>query len=201
MVAVQEIPKIMQEIMKQSEMPPATLYNLIQNNEPFKKVMPTTDQNAYGLQSLLKDGYTKLHVTLMFNIVRHYSNMFIPTPKQGWDKDPNHDDGHIGDDTQRMRKMIYKIKTTPSKTFSKGEFKEFFTHICAISVRIDEYFYKKSCVTTFQKNIYDLLFCPIDKEMEEKALEETICLKGKISDKHYLNLIEYNCINLTKCIN
>lgn len=190
MVAVQEIPKIMQEIMRRSAMPPATLYKMIQNNEPFKKVMPTTEQNAYGLQSLLKDGYTKLHVTLIFNIVRHYSNMFIPIPKQGWDKDPNHDDCDIGDDTQRMRKMINKIRTTPSKTLSKGEFKEFFTHIYAISGRIDEYFNNlNSCVTSFQKNIYDLLLCPIDKEMKEKALEETICLKGKISDIHYFNLI------------
>lgn len=187
MVAVQEIPKIMQEIMKQSAMTPVILYNLIQNDEQFQNIMPTAEQNVYGLQSLLKDGYTKLHVTLIFNIVRYYSNIFIPTPKQGWDSDPNLEDAGIGDDAQRMRKMMNKIRTTPSKALSKREFEEFFTRIYAIGARIDEYFKLKSCVTSFQKDIYDMLLRPIDKAMEEKILEEIVCLTGKLSFKRSFN--------------
>ncbi|CAC5406251.1 unnamed protein product [Mytilus coruscus] len=169
----------MQEIMKQSPITPDVLYGILQNNEQFQKMIPKTDQDAYGLKSLPTDGYTKLNITLIFNIVRYYStcNLFIPIPKQGWDSDPKQEDVGIGDDTQRMRKMRNKIITAPSKTLSEGEFEEFSTRMLAIGARVDEYFKCKSCVTSFQKRIHDFLLDPIDKEMEEKTMEKIFCLE------------------------
>lgn len=180
MVVVCEFPMIMQEIMKQSPILPETLYKRIQKDKSFMNLLFEAEKNS--LESLPTDGYTKLGITLIFKILRHYSNMFIDNPNQGWVSDPLPEDTEIGDDVQRMQKIGLKFRYTTAKTLSCKDFKEYSTEMLEIAARVDEYF-KEYSVVSFEKRMDEYLSGSIDQEKLKKALEEIYCWKGKICKK------------------
>lgn len=171
--------KIMQRLMDASNIPAPAIYARILGDKKFQKKLTSTDNSL--LQTLLQDGYTQLHLTLIFKIITYYTNMFINPPTRGWSSNPLPSETEIGDDAQRLRMKRNNFVHKVSNEVSETEFEEFFSEMINICERVDS-FLDNHGDESFQQIVKSYKTAPLTNPDEVQRIYNEEKPKGKVSN-------------------
>lgn len=167
MVVLHVFPQIMRDLMKDSNVPPASIYNKIINNKVFMKKL--NREEIHTVQTLLSDGFTKLDVSLMYKIVKYFK-IYIPEPSRKWGSSPQPNEIDIGDDVERIRIARNVLVHKHNADMSKEEMESFFTTFTDVGRRVDQYLSKEG-PNGYEQTIQNYSELFVDEEMAEQQLQ------------------------------
>lgn len=167
-VVLNIFPKMIQELLANTNETPQSIYHKVMKDYYFReKKLNSTEMNT--LQTLLTDGYTKLDVSFMYKIIKHFR--LIDPPTRDWNSCPLTDETELGDDIERIRRARNRLVHKFDANISEQAYRIFFEEITIVSRRLDTYLKKEKGMGNENK-IQEYKLSYLDPKDEEKLLDQ-----------------------------
>ena len=144
-------------------------------NDKFKKSLNKSQKKL--LSTLRTDGFNKLDISLLCNLIRHFN--LVAAPSENWGKIPLATNINQGDDIERMRNNRNFVFHRPKVSLSEEEGDTFFEESIEIAHRVDNF--NGQSTISFATQIQNAKYNPHIPEQSRQILEICPVLQGKFN--------------------
>lgn len=166
-VALDIFPKMMQDLLEDTQESPQSVLRKIMRNNNF--IMPLNSFEMNALQTMPTDRFMKLDVSLMYKIIKFFR--LIDHPTRNWGANPFEQETKLGDDIERIRRARNHLVHKVDAKISKQSYIEFFDNITKVSRRLDKYL-KKPEGNGYENMVQEYKSCILDTEEKNKWLDK-----------------------------